>query len=379
MKGKRATHLQGLLWLFLVWLPSRLPAQGLDINGMRRALAFAEAMRPAGLAAIPVRSAVTVDRLKRVPQLQRAVAQAALDNDGTLPFHLRGTFTLTGDLVAARAGTLEADRYNDRWSRLTVTLGDAHATLWVIDGRRVVDDGIIALPFHLQRLLRAVFAPLATVVATKVAITADTALLQGQQLPCTVFAAQPAPDGGIVTGIRVACVDPTTGDLRLDIGDYGFQARHGDFQTLGGRRVAGLVQILQGNTTVAELHQTLSVAADLTPQTILSSVPSAILNRREELRFCWMAWPGEVRNDLQTLDVRMIPLGEIALRQHAAMVVARVLVGTDGTLADLELLHAATPALRERARQFLRTARFRRREWQGHPVLTEGLLLLGPP
>ena len=320
-----------------------------------------------------------VDRLKRTPELQRAIIQASLDGDGTLPFHLRGTFTLTSDLDGPHTGTVEADRYNDRWSRLTVTLGDARSTQWVVDGRRVGDDNLQPLPFHLQRLLRAIFAPLAGVTTNKVAITADTAMLNGQQLPCTVFAAQPAPDGGIVNGIRVACIDPATGDLRIDVADYGDRAVYSDFHPMGSRRIAGNVQVLQGNTILAELHQTVAVAGDLLPAAVLADVPPAALNQKPEPRFCWYAWPAEMRNDMESLDVHLVPLGQLALQRRAAMVVARVLVGTDGKVADLEVLYAATPALRTRARDFLRSARFHRREWQGRPVLTEGVLLLGPP
>ena len=357
----------------LIDVPNAPPHSASDT--LRRALAYAEQMRPAGLLPLLGSPTATLARLDHTPELHHAVELAAPDQDGTLPYHLEGTFTLTSDIGSQRSGTLEADRYNDRWSRLTVTLGATHASTALLDGRRSTDDHMLAIPFGLQRLLRALFDPLGTVITNKVPITQDQVSQDGTQLHCTVLARQPPLDPGMQPASRSVCVDPTTGDLRLDVGGYGFRTTYGNIQIFGRRRIATHLQVLQGDTVVADLQLKIRIAGDLVPASF--TAPASPI--ASEPHFCWVALPWQVRNDMETLDAHIVPKDDSVFKLHIPVVVARVLAGTDGRLADVEVLGGADPRLRERALKVLRSSVFRRREWKDQPVSIEGLLVLGTP
>ena len=358
---------------------SASPSFASSADRMRLNLAYAEQMRPAGLAALTGSSATTLTRLEHAPELERAVALAALDQDGTLPYHLKATFTLAGDAATSRTGTVQADRYNDRWSRLVVTLDGLRSSQWVVDGHRVTDDRLPAIPFGLQRLLRAIFHPLGDATLARVPITADTVAQDGLQLHCTVVGKQPALEIGMVPASRSLCVDTSTGDLRLDVAGYGFRTVFADFQTLGNHRVARHLQVLQNDKVIADMSLKLEVAGDLTPADFADDTRQASAILFHEPRFCWMARPSQMHNDLETLDVHIIPLDDTTLKQRPSLVVARTLIGTDGRVADIEVLGDANPQLRATALKVVRVASFHRREWKGQPVTVEGLLLLSSP
>lgn len=344
-------------------------------EALRRALAYAEQMRPAGLLATLGSAPETIAKLERTPELRRAVELASLDMDGTLPYHLHGTFVLNSEIGHRRGGTIDADRYNDRWSRLVVTLDGVRSSTMLLDGRRVTDDRFPAVPFGLQRLLRALFNPLGNVVANKVPLTQDTVQQDGETLRCTLLGKQVPPDPGMAPMVRSACVD-ADGDLRLDVLGYGFRIVSREFRPLGVRRIPTDVQVLQGDAPVAELHLEVRVAGELTPA---SFAVEGVHEALPTLRFCWTPLPWQIRNDMETLDAHIVPKDDSTFKQHVPVVVARILAGTDGRLVDVEVLGEADPTLRQQVLRVLRASIFRQREWKGEPVSIEGVLVLGRP
>lgn len=351
-------------------------AQNPVAEQLRRAAVYAEAMHPTGLLALPVLSTATLNRLQRAPDLQRAVSLVALDLDGTPPFRLDGAFTLDGEFGGHRTGTVEADRYNDRWSHLTVTLEGVRSTIATLDGRRVADEGISVLPFDLDRLLRAVFDPLGGAVGNRGPLAFNTSQQDGVALHCTTLPNQPVPDAGLTPTSRSVWVDAATGDLRVDIPGYGVRLAYRNLQPLGKRRIATDIQVIRENRIVGELHLRLRIAGDLTPQAYaaFAALPQA---REPHMRF--HATPGQMHHDLETLDVHLIPLDDEALKRRVPMAVARVLADREGHVTDVEFMGDTPPDLRERAVRVLRRSIFRRREWRGQPISEEGLLLLGAP
>ncbi len=355
-------------------------SQPMTIDVQRRRLELQQRIVPAGIG-LPRRSInTTLHRLDHLPRLRDAVLLSALEEPGSAPFHLSGTLQWTSDTGKQNSATLEEDWYTDRWSRISLTVNGMRSRRFVLNGDRRVDDELPVVPFTLRRLLAALYDPLGDVEQVKAKTTTETVTIDGHPVLCTSLPAQPPLTNGLVRLPRSVCLDGTTGDLRVEANGYGVQTLWNEVRPLGSRRVATSISILRNGQSVGTLRlDELRVAGELSPESFAHDLATAAKLPTTEPQERLMATPVEMRGDLASIDARLIPLTEDALKRHEPMAVVRVLVGPDGRLADLEILSQSSDGLRQRTISILSKAYFRERTWNGKAISTEGLLIMGLP
>lgn len=355
-------------------------AQPMTVDVQRRRVELQQRIVPAGVGLPRQSMKNTLHRLDHLPQLRDAVLLSALEEPGSAPFHLSGTLQWTSDTGKQSSATLEEDWYTDRWSRISLTVNGMRSRRFVLNGERRVDDELPVVPFTLRRLLAALYDPLGDVEPVKGKTTAETVTINGQPVICTSLPSQPPPTNGLARLARSVCLDGATGDLRVEASGYGVQTLWNEIRPIGHRRVATSISILHNGESVGTLHlDGLRVAGELSPASFAGDLASAAKLPATESQERLMATPVEMRGDLASIDARLIPLSEDALHRHEPMAVARVLVGPDGRLADLEILSQSSDGLRQRTISVLSRAYFRERTWNGKAISTEGLLLMGLP
>ncbi len=374
-----ASHVLDVL-LLLVCVASTASPQSMTMDMQRRRADLQSRIVPAGIGLPRVSINTTLRKLDNVPQLQNAVLLSALEESGSAPFHLHGTLHWSSDTGQQNQATLEEDWYTDRWSRIVLTVNGVRSRRFVLNGQRRVDDELPVVPFMLRRLLAALYDPLGDVERARGKVTTESVLIDGNRVLCTSLPAQPPPTIGLVRLPRSVCIDEASGDLRVEAGSFGVQTLWNDIRNIGKRRVAATIQILHSNQSVGELRlDELRVAGDLSPSSFAADLTTAAKLPPTEPQERLMATPAEMRGDLASLDAHLIPLTDEAVKRHEPMAVARVLVGPDGRLADMEILVKGSDGLRQRTIEVLSKSYFRERTWNGKRISTEGLLLMGLP
>ena len=380
VRGGRRRNVLRILLGILLCAELGLHAQGTTMDVLRRRVDLQSRIHPAGIGLPRPSVQTTLHKLERVPALQRAISLSAFEEQGSTPFHLHGTLDWISDTGHRFHATLEEDWYNDRWSRTILMVDNARSRRFILNGDRRVDDELPVVPFTLRRLLAALYDPLGDVEPVKGSTPSETITVDGRPVRCITLPSQPPPTNGMIRHARSACVDDTLGDLRVEGSGYGLQTIWNDIRIIGARRVAASIQILRAGTLVGTLTlDDLHVAGDLTPSAFRDDLSATAKLPHVESQERLMATPAEMRGDLASIDVHLIPLGDEAVKRHEPMAVARVLVGPDGRLADLEFIAAGTTGLRQRTIDVLNRAYFRERTWNGKPISTEGLLLMGLP
>ncbi len=373
-------HLLATVLVCAAFLPPRLVGQSSYMEMQRRRVDLQSRIRPAGIGLPRISVQATLHRLEHLPELERAVALSALEEPGSAPFHLHGTLDWTSDTGQRSTATLEEDWYNDRWSRIVLAVDGVRSRRFVLDGQRRVDDEMAVVPFTLRRLLGALYDPLGDVEQVKAKMPAENIILGGQTLRCISLPGQPPPTNGLVRLPRSVCTDEALGDLRVEAGGYGIRTVWNEIQQIGRRRVATSIQVLHGDALIGTLHlDELRIAGELSPGSFAGDAADAAKLPATEPQERLMATPAETRGDLASLDAHLIPVTEDAVRKHSPVTIARVLVGPDGRLADLEVLSSSTDGLRQKTIAVLTRAYFRQRTWNGKRISTEGLLIMGLP
>ena len=378
LAAPRVLHLLLLLVCAAAAIRSAL-SQPMTMDVQRRRFELQQRIVPAGIGLPRQTINTTLHKLDHLPQLRNAVLLSALEEPGSAPFHLSGTLQWTSDTGKQSAATLDENWYNDRWSRIILTVNGMRSRRFVLNGERRVDDELPVVPFTLRRLLAALYDPLGDVEPVKGKLTTETVSIDGHSVLCTSLPAQPPPTNGLVRRPRSVCLDEA-GDLRVEANGYGVQTLWNEIRVLGRRRVASSISILRNGASVGTLTLSeLRVAAELSPASFASDMASTAKLPGTESQERLMATPLEMRGDMASIDARLIPLTEDSLKRHEPMTIARVLVGPDGRLADMEILSNSSDGLRQRTISVLTKAYFRERTWNGKRISTEGLLLMGLP
>lgn len=343
-----------------------------------RAVAFALCwIALCGFAQTP---AGTGKALLQIPELGRAAEMAALEEPGTLPFHLVGKFEATTNAGRRIAGSIEEDWYTDRWSHQRIEMGGMRAEQWMLDGRRYQDNEKFAYPFALRRLLRALYTPFTGITVPKQGSAFAETEAGGERLRCVVLRRQPPPEDGLQAIDRTFCLLRETGSLRLEEDSYGIRTSFTGLHALGRRRVPTRIELTQHRTVYAHLELTeLRVAPELQPESF-SLLPEARQRLNQiQPRITLYATPMQMQHEVVTVSVQMLPVDPDHMPKGSRYAIARVLIGLDGRLSDLELLWESDPETAGRSAKVLGRTSFARREVEGRPVFVEGLITLAIP
>jgi Gram-negative bacterial TonB protein C-terminal len=278
--------------------------------------------------------------------IDRARQNADIRTAGAPPFHLRMSFTASGDVLYTGSGETEDTWVSWESSRWSAHLGDfSMARIW--DHGVSFDDKTIALiPLRLQMLRDAVFWPLRAQPGAH--LRTATANWQGKQVTC-VLSSGPGIQAQEIIGRRWVereyCIDPRSGLLQILSDAPGIYVVY-DYTgavDLHGHTFPRQITIFEAGKNVLEAHvDELSEAKNIAAGLL---TPASDMVRQGPVLSGAMRFP----------QVVPLPAGAAVMQP----VIVHALVGEDGKVLDAELVGDSGAELEKSALDLVKRSSYR--------------------